>query len=221
MAAISITSPTTGTPPATSTAHPHAKIITDNGKALTMHYAPREADLGGWSATFDSMPRPGRRPLLVRTADRSLTANITFMLAHQDHRHDIERDLAVLKSIGAWGARVTLVNMSPQEAGPWRITDMSVAGQLRQPGTNRITRAIVTLTLAEVSDPTYSLGPRYRRRRLKKSFYFRAKKGMTPRKQAHKYYGDPGLWKVITKANRMKTAKFKVGKKYKMPAYRP
>lgn len=221
MATISITSPTTGAPPAVSTAHPRAKLVTEGGAALTMHYAPREADLGGWSATFDNMARPGRKPLLVRTADGAATSSLAFLLAHPDHRNDVEAELALLKRIAAAGSRVTLVNMSPQEAGPWRITDVSVAGQLRQPGTNRITRAIVTIALAEVSDPTYTLGPRYRRKTLKKSFYFRAKKGMTPRTQAHKYYGDPGLWKLITKANKMKTAKFKVGKKYKMPAYRP
>ncbi len=222
MATITLTGPQITPPsPIVAPKQPVVQLAAEGGQSMTLRYAPRGVDLSGWAAVFDLISRPGRPPLLLRTGDAAPTASIEFLLANLDYRVDVEQDLATLKALASGGDRITLIGLSPQEAGPWRITDVAVSASIRVPGTNRVSRALVTMTLGLASDPNTTLGPRYLRKALKKAVKFTAKSGMTPQGQAHKYYGDPALWTIITKYNKMKTAKFTNGKTYTVPKYTP
>lgn len=202
--------------------HPKARIRTEKGKVLVLPFAPRGNTIGGWADPITIQPRPGRKPLALRDGDGLTTLGLTFTLARADHQEPIEDYLRALATIAGSGHRITLVNMSPQERGPWRISDVTVTGELKQHGTNQITRATVTLALVEASDANPKIGPvsggHGGHGPGKHPKFYTIRKGDTLRKIANRFYGDPGVWRQIAKANNIKDpTRLKVGRKIKLP----
>lgn len=211
MATVGITrgrTPTGNAPAASSSGqHPKAVLQAERGTKLILPFAPRGTDLGGLADVWERVPRPGRKDLNLRTARRLPTMGMTLVLARPDHQQSIEDLLAALSAIGEAEERVVFENMSPQERGPWRITDLAISGTARQYGTNHITRATAALTLTAASDPLSRRGPLsggkdgggkgdVRR--------YTVKEGDTLRKLADRFYGSPGKWQPIAKANGIK-----------------
>ena len=209
--------------------HPKARIRAENGVEVVLPYAPRGTQLGGFADKWDTLDRPGRKPLVMRGADGLLTCSLSFTLARLDHQASVEDYIDALKTIAGTRQRVTLLNLSPQERGPWRVSSMTITGELRQHGTNAITRATVALELVEASDPNPQVGPVAGgsgsgagasgpgKGKWPKSYT--VKKNDTLRTIANKFYGDPGLWQRIGKANNIKKpTPLKVGRKLKIPA---
>lgn len=203
-------------------AQPKAQIRAhDSETPFTIPYAPRGATFGGWADPVSRLPRPGRKPLTVRDGENLETLSFTFPLARPDHQQDVEDYLAALRQLAKSGDRVTLVNLSPGERGPWRIDTVDVIATLRQAGSNRITRADVTLALVEASDADTKLGPvsgGKGGKGGKRPKFYEVKKGDTLRKIADRFYGDPSFWRLIARANGIKDPEnLKVGRKLKLP----
>lgn len=213
--------------------HPKALLRTEDGLELVLPFAPRGTSLGGWADAWEAIGRPGRPPLVKRTGDGLDTLGITVLLAHADHQDHVEGMLGTLRRIARSGDRVTLVNLSPLEAGPWRLADVNVTGELRQEGTNRITRATVGLEFLAAVDANPKLGPltggkkgnpkagkgkagskgKANRRRTHV-----VRQGETLRKIADRYYGDPSKWQRIARANKVKHPRnMPVGRKLTIP----
>lgn len=223
MASLAITrAATVGVPQApTRSAHPKVKLRAGD-RELELPYGPRGTSLGGFAAPWSTVDRPGRKPLVVRDGDGLLTMGISVLLAHRDHQDTVEGMLGKLARIAASGDRVTVVNLSPLERGPWRLDDVTVTGELRQHGTNHITRASVALSFVEASDANPKLGPvnggKKGGKGKKLPTTHVVKKGDTLRKLADRYYGEPGKWRLIAKANNIKDpAKLKTGRKLRIP----
>ena len=202
--------------------HPTAQLKAGE-LVLSLPYAPRGAALGGWAAPWSTMDRPIRKPAVVRDGDNLATLNLTVYLGHADHQQTVEGYLTTLRNIAQAGDRIILAGLSPNERGPWRLEDVSVDASLRQQGTNHITRATVSLSFVEAVDPNPSLGPvkggkKKRKKGIKKATTHVVKKGDTLRKLANRYYGEPGKWRRIAKANKIKDpTKLKVGRKLRIP----
>lgn len=228
MPELSIDRPALAEAPARGT-HPKAQLVTESGTVLTLPYAPRGASLGGWADPFSTQDRPGRKPLVTRDGDGLATMGITITLAKLDHQATIEAELALLRTIAASGERITVVNLSPSEAGPWRLADLGIEAELRQHGTNNITTATVSLSLIEASDAAPTLGPVsggvYVPPKppksspgavsgLKRTIKYKVRKGDTVRKLAIRFYGEPE-WQRIAIRNKLKRKngyKLKVGR---------
>lgn len=200
-------------------AHPKAAFRAEDGTTVIIRWAPRGADLGGWGVTWSALDRPGRQPIVARNGEGLPSLAFEFLLGDPDHQVDVEAEIAALRRLAAGGQRVTLVNLSPNEAGPWRIDDLKVNASLRQHGTNRITRGTCTVSLVAAVDVNSSatVVPRYTRKSPKKAFKYRVKKGDSLKSIAYKYYGDPYAYGYIVKRNKLKTTKLKTGKTLVIP----
>lgn len=203
--------------------HPKAKLKTDDGRVLVLPYAPRGAELGGWADEWESISRPGRAPLVVRNGDGLPTLSLTVYLGYaEDHQRSIEPLLAELRAIAEAGDRVTLVNLSVQERGPWRLVDVAPTIDLRQHGTNHATRATVGLSFLGARDAKVRLGPvtggkgkgggKGGGKGKGKTERYRVRAGDTLAKIADKFYGEPGKWRPIARRNKIKRpTELKVG----------
>lgn len=199
--------------------HPQAAIRAENGYTLWLRFAPEGVDIAGIGVVWSPLERPGRRPLVARTSDGLPTISYNIVLGHPNHQQDIELEVRAIRELAQSGMRVTMVNLSPSEAGPWRIDDLGISASLRQHGTNRLTRAIATLRLVAASDvdSQATLLKRYTLKSPTAPVVIKIAKGMTLASLATLYYGDPYHWQPIYDFNKLKSNTLKVGKKLTIP----
>lgn len=216
MAALTITQPVRPKLP-----EKRPRLRTEKGIEFEFEWAPRGVGLSGLAAPVTVQSRPGRKPLTLVDGEALAGIDLAFQLAHFDHQTPVEGQIDRLRRIAESGQRVTVLGMSPQERGPWRIDDLSISGELRRQGTNELTRATVTLSLVEASDANPKVGPvsgGHGGKGGKRPKFYTIRKGDTLRKIANRFYGDPGVWRQIAKANGIKNPdKLKVGRKIKLP----
>lgn len=218
MPALTITQPTAPR----RASHPKAVLRTEKGRMFVLPFAPRGTELGGFQAPLTVTPRPGRKPLVLVDGDGIETMGVTFPLARGDHQQPVEDFIRDLRAVATSRQRVTFVNLSPRERGPWRISDLTITGELRQAGTNHITRATVTLALTQASDAAPKVGPvsggHSGNGPDKRPKTYVIRKGDTLRSIANRFYGDPSVWPQIAKANGIKAPNnLKPGRKIKLP----
>lgn len=227
MAVITVVRPPTEPrtqPPPPPGRQPKARLAA-GGTVLELPFAPQGGDLGGWADEWETLGRPGRKPLVQRNGDGVKTLGHTYVIAHRDYTDHVEGLLDTLRKLAESGDRVTLVNLSPLERGPWRIVDVSVSAELRQPGSNRISRATVSVSYLEAVDADPKLGPVHGGKKkhkghkgISKARHYTIKKGDTCRKLAARFYGEPGEWRRIAKRNHIKTPNHpQVGRKIVIP----
>lgn len=207
MTSVAITTRRPPIPPTPAGQHPKAYLRTRDVN-LMLPFAPRGGTMTGRAPTYEQVPRPGRRPLVVRTGDGVLSLTHTYTLGYPDHQQSVDPVLAVLRRIAADGDRVTLVNLSPDERGPWVISSLEETWDLRQHGTNAVTRATVTVTYLEESEADVKLGPikggkNGKGKGTKLPTKHKLKAGETLAKLADRYYGEPSKWPLIAKANKI------------------
>lgn len=136
-----------------------ARIVTEDGLALTFPFAPREVTHGGMADTFAQLDRPGRKPLTVRSGGGLRTVSFSVFIGYRDHQQSVEPILDKLRAIAASGDRLTLA-LSALEAGvKWNLTGLTIDTILRQQGTNAVTRATAALTFTEDVDAAVNVGP--------------------------------------------------------------
>lgn len=190
--------------------HPKARLRTDDDVVLELPYAPRGAKLGGWAQTFQRVDRPGRDPLNVRTGGSLPTLGLTVFLGYTDHQVSVEPLLAQLRAIAESGTRVTLINLSVQERGPWQLEAAEPLVELRQHGTNHATRATIELTFVAASRARVRLGPvtggksKGKGKLRKGESRYTVKQGDTLAKIADAELSGPGDWRKIARRNKIK-----------------
>lgn len=188
--------------------HPKAFIATDSGLKLVLPYAPNEVEHNGLADDWETVDRPGRKPLVTFTAEGLRAMSFTALLGHPDHQDDVEDKLKHLKKIAGSSSRIT-VSLSALERGAWRLTSCTVRTQLRQYGTNAVTRATVDLAFVEATGAVRHTGPltgghkkpaRHDKHRTpgarggaSASFYV-VKPGDSLARIAGKQLGDPDRW---------------------------
>ena len=135
-------------------------LYTETGSvSFSVPVAPREISYGGIGQEWVSAERSGDTPLLLRKGVKLKTISFTTLITdvasmwspQSDHLHAMETL--------ANGSERVLVRYGPQEAGLWRITDVSYDSLLRHHETNEITRATLSMTLTRASDAAPAVGP--------------------------------------------------------------
>lgn len=176
--------------------------------ALSVPYAPREIEYGGWNQNWTETERTGTTPLLLFRNWPLPTIRFSLALASVNPYESQVPNLVKLEQLARTKERV-LVRYSVSESGLWRITDLSVSSQQRHPETNEITRATVSMTLTRASDAAPSVGPvsggppptapapAPQRTHT-------VVRGDTLWGIAQRYYGNGTLWPRIFDANRSK-----------------
>lgn len=222
MARLTITRLDTGSRPSSYAGHHPKARLRAGDRELVLPFAPREAGLSGWGRTWGRVDRPGRKPLVLADGEGLEGLSHTYLVGALDHQVSVEPILAELRRLANDGERVTLVNLSPLERGPWRIESVAVTATMRQHGTNVITRAEVAVTYVEAADVS-KLGPlsggKDTGKGITKARNYELKAGDTLRKLAVRFYGEPDEWKRIAKANKIKDpAKLKAGRVIRIPA---
>lgn len=135
-------------------------LVSESGKlSLALPFAPREVEYGGIPLEWATAERSGTKPLLLFKGANLQTLAFSFMITD---RRDLYRaqtsQLDALRDIAQTMERI-FVRYSGAERGLYRITELSVSSELREPTTNEITRAMVSITLTESSDPAPAVGP--------------------------------------------------------------
>lgn len=126
---------------------------------LPIPWAPQVIDYGNLESDWVTADRPGDAPLLLLKGRKLKTISFSFLLADAKKLHTSQRtSVELLQQLADTRERV-MVRYGPQEAGLWRITDVSVSSQMRHPDTNDITRATCSVTLTRASDAAPAVGP--------------------------------------------------------------
>lgn len=207
----------------------HRKVtLTANGSTVTFAITNPEVLFQGLADEWATKKRPGRRPLLQRVGEQLRTIDLEAKLTQ-------EQNLIWLAFIarGPYEGRQVALGYSKFESsqyitatGFWVITDLRLRSLRRAEGSNRITRADVSITLTEASflrrmarpgaRPGGGGGDSGRRPRR-----HTVKRGDTLMKISRKYYGTTARWKRIARANKIRDARprksLKVGKVLKIP----
>lgn len=129
------------------------------GIVLPIPWAPSIIDYGGLESDWVTADRPGDYPLLLLKGRKLKTIAFSFLLADARQMHTSQRtSVELLQQLADTRERV-MVRYGPQEAGLWRITDVSVSSMTRHPDTSEITRATCSVTLTRASDAVPAVGP--------------------------------------------------------------
>lgn len=123
-------------------------------------------------ANWEEVPRPGQKPILTRVGDKLRTIDLKVTVAapdggRLDENNTVEGVLAGLTALAeldsdptpvalTWGSFDTSQNVTA--TGYWHFQSVEIDSEMRQPGTNNITRAQVSITLIEASPPPSASG---------------------------------------------------------------
>lgn len=208
--------------------HKHAVVKSGHERVVLRCTSPK-VDHGDLAGAWKQVDRDGDRPLLGMTGRRLHTAKVEAIVARNDGS-PIEDVLVHLINVSRDPVnRVTLANYGFLEAGPWRLTDITISSDMRKFGTNQVTRANVTLTLTEaVLEP----GPRAAKKTKGKKHtgganagssagkprMYTVRSGDTLSRIAAKFYGDANLWHRIARANKIRRPdRIRVGQRLRIP----
>lgn len=209
--------PATRTMPRPTVAAAACYLVTDTGIKYRVPFAPNDVALDGYAHRWDTIERPGRKPLVRHAHDDVTKASFDLLIEYPDGR-DIGPDLDTLTRIADSTATLTVVGLTKREAGPWRVEGLNIKVRRRRPG-NGIMSATVTVDLVEAYDVPSSSKPAPLPANkgpasggVKKAppvvkpkptaRYYVVKKGDTLWHIARRFYGVPTAWPKIAAANR-------------------
>lgn len=135
-------------------------LFTETGSvSFSIPVAPREISYGGIGKEWVSAERSGDTPLLLAKGVKLKTMSFTTLITDVASMWSPQSDhLHAMETLANGNERV-LVRYGPQEAGLWRITDVSYDSLLRHHDSNEITRATLSMTLTRASDAAPAVGP--------------------------------------------------------------
>lgn len=173
--------------------------------------APRAITYDNIGQVWVEAERSGTTPLLLRKGVRLETMAFSFLAVDTANMFAPQAPAVnAIRALAATRERV-IVRYGPQEAGLWRVDDMSYTSELRHPITNEITRAMISVTLKRASDAAPAVGPVTGGTKPPPAPPKPAPqrthtvvKGNTLWGIAQRYYGKGTLWPRIYDANRAK-----------------
>lgn len=135
-------------------------LFTETGSiSFSIPVAPREISYDGIGQEWTQAERSGNTPLLLRKGVKLKTISFTALMTDVASMQSPQSDhLHALESLSLTTERI-LVRYGPQEAGLWRITNVTYDSMLRHHESNEITRATVSITLTRANDAAPAVGP--------------------------------------------------------------
>lgn len=135
-------------------------LYSETGRlAFAVDVAPQEIDYGGFAMEWADAERSGDKPLKLHKGMPLYSMSFDFMVTDKiDLQSPQTSKVALLKQMGRSFERF-LVSFSSAEQGLWRIDDLKVKSEMRSADSDDITRATVSITLVEASDPAPAVGP--------------------------------------------------------------
>lgn len=127
--------------------HPKVELVSSAGGRIVLPYAPALAR-DGLARVWSTADRVGRKPKLADTGKALEAQTFELRLAHPDFERSVEGIVAKLERFAASDHRVRWRNFG-REGGWFVIQALSIEDELRQEGTNLLTRARAALTLLE------------------------------------------------------------------------
>jgi hypothetical protein len=184
----------------------------EGGKiSFSVPVAPRAITYDNIGQVWVETERSGREPLLLRKGLRLETMQFSFLAVDPNNMFAPQAPAVnAIRALANTRERV-IVRYGPQEAGLWRVDDMSYTSELRHPTTNEITRAMISVTLKRASDAAPAVGPvtggtkpAPAAPKPKPQRTHTVKRGDCLWLIAQRYYGRGTLWPRIYDANRKK-----------------
>ena len=149
--------------------HPKAIMTVPGVATIVLPMAPESVKLTGQASEFASLDRPGRRPLLYKTAQPLQALSFECSLRAENDpmgQKVIEQTLInPIRNIVRNGSNVFFfANLGLTEyadGNGWRCESATITPTRRQHGTNQITRATMAFTFLEnnVAYATAAVGP--------------------------------------------------------------
>lgn len=216
----------------------HPKMVLQAGDIrLTVPYAPRTSNHTGFAPVYTEVARPGRHPLVLRTAPGLWKQSFDLFLGNVDLDYPIGRDFLLLKSIAESYEPITIIN-GPGINRTWRITGLSMDAVERNHN-NQISRATVSIEMTEVVDLKPAAGPTQGGKKPPPATSAPPKPGTPEKATAPKtkaprihtvtkgqslsiisniYYRTPSRWREIATANNIRNANhIHPGQKLRIP----
>lgn len=221
-------------------------VSESGGTKLNIPYAPRQVDHTSLINDYVTVPRPALMENVVYS--NPMRPKMTFDLEIHDKKvttttgtgTSVQRAISVIETLISMAKKGRVrISYGKLESGLWWITDLKVASQRRDPLTDEVTSANVTISFirSDASTSSTTTGPttggakttastvvnRTTSNLVKKAQTpatrtYTVKKGDTLWKIADKYYGDGSKWKKIADYNKIKDPrKLSVGKKLRIP----
>lgn len=184
-------------------------LYSESGRlAFAVDFAPSEIDYGGMAMNWAEAKRSGDKPLLLHEDMPLRTMSFDFMISDKyDMQQPQTSKIAILRGMGRSFERF-LVAFSSSEQGLWRVKDLKVKSEARAEDGDEITRATVSITLAEASDPAPAVGPISKPPPKPPTPPAPVRRTHTVRKGdtlwaiAKRYYNNATLWPRLYDANR-------------------
>jgi hypothetical protein len=201
---------------------------------LTLPLTSPQVEHSDIAADWTQIPRPGQMPLVRNGGPR--LRQMRFDTVFKANGRPVEGGLRLLGRFSN-AEQPLAVAYGPLEAGLWRLVNVRLRSTRRQPGTNAITEADVTLTFLEHVRDGY-LGPTAARPGTARPKAPSGGSAAPPSKQAAptpprihivqrgdtlskiaaKFYGDAGRYPEIAKANGIRNPnRIKPGQRLKIP----
>ena len=186
--------------------HPKAQLVDEAGNRLVLPFAPVGGTLAGLGPEWTQVARDGgRTPLLVLAAKRLAVLTLAAQLADTRNPDASQEGVVyVATAMARQARRVTLTNYGILVGNAWRITDLSLDVERRQPGTNAVTAGILTVELTAASDAVVRVGSTSGGAKAPTKPAARtitAKAGETPAALATRALGDPNRVVDLLEAN--------------------
>lgn len=205
----------------TASGHPKMTIVAEGGVAMVVPYAPSSSNHEGIAPDFAVVPRGGRKPLLLESAESLESMSFDLILGKFSPNESVAHDLNTLIKLAESGARMRVKLDASTSRGKWRMTAFTYQVLGRQHGTNAVTRAVCSVTFSEVSDPVVAVGPLSGGKNGKggkRPKFYVWKRGDSLASVADRFYGTDKAWRKIAKANKIRDSRtIKPGDKLRLP----
>lgn len=129
-----------------------------SGFVLTVPYAPRQMEIAGQGATYETVPRPGRTPLIVWSGlEAEERAFDLFLVDRRNPGRSIQELIAGLRRLSR--SRERLIVKYGGSTALWRMRQMTMRVEERTDLADLISRATASVTLVRSSDWVLNVGP--------------------------------------------------------------
>ena len=144
--------------PARRSIPPAFSLIGDGGTRVDLPYPPVPVSAQPGGAGWTELDRDGRAPLLVLGAGALDKMQYNLTLARPSFEDSVEDMIAALRKAFDSTERF-VISYGPQEAGLWRITQLTFSHEVRQAGgTGIVTRSTANVTVT-AAGPAVGVGP--------------------------------------------------------------